>query len=144
MIVPDVNLLLYAVNPDAPPHARAKRWLDAALRGDEPVGFAWVVLIAFVRITTHARVFPSPMALDDALAIVTGWLALPVAVVIEPGAEHWRILQQLLRDARRGGNLATDAHLAALCIERGATLHSADADFTRFRGLRWENPLASE
>jgi toxin-antitoxin system PIN domain toxin len=143
VIVPDVNLLLYAVNTDAPPHAHAKRWLDAALRGDEPVGFAWVVLIAFVRITTHARVFPSPMALDDALAIVNGWLALPVAVVIEPGPEHWRILQRLLRDAQRGGNLTTDAHLAALCIERGATLHSADADFTRFRGLRWENPLAS-
>jgi toxin-antitoxin system PIN domain toxin len=111
------------------------------MTGGEPVGFAWTALLGFVRIATNPRILEQPIPLDVALEVVRLWLAQPVATVVEPGARHWPILQQLLQEAGRGGNLVTDAQLAALCIERGATLASADADFTRFRGLRYYNPF---
>lgn len=141
MIVPDTNLLLYAVDASSAHHHRARRWLDATMAGVEPVGFPWVVLLGFVRISTNPRILEQSLALHDALGVVQLWLAQPVASVVEPGPRHWDILQGLLREAGRGGNLTTDAHLAALCLERGATLASADGDFTRFRGLRFLNPL---
>lgn len=141
MIVPDTNLLVYAVHGDNPEHALAKQWLDDLLTGDELVGLPWVVVLGFVRFTTNRRVMPSPWPIEDALALVDQWYAQPVVSVIEPGDSHWRILRTLLAVSGRGGNLTTDAHLAALCIERGATLHSADSDFSRFKSLHWVNPL---
>ena len=90
----------------------------------------------------HYMVFELPLAVTTALQFVDELLASPNAVQIEPGENHWPILRTLLRDQGIAGNLTNDAHLAALCIERGATLHSADGDFSRFKGLRWENPLA--
>ncbi len=141
MIVPDTNLLVYAVHQESPEHQRARRWLDELLTGDEPVGLPWVVVLGFVRVTTNRLVMPAPWRVDDALALVDQWLAQPVVTIAEPGDAHWRVLRTLLSDGGRGGNLTTDAHLAALCIERGATLHSADGDFSRFRSLRWVNPL---
>ena len=141
MIVPDVNLLLYALNQDAPQHRRAAAWLDGMLGGDEPVGLAWFVIVGFVRIATNPRVFPRPMRVDESLSVVDGWLAQRAVSVVEPTPGHWDVLSTLLRESGTAGNLTNDAHLAALCIERGATLHSADGDFSRFRGLRWVNPL---
>jgi toxin-antitoxin system PIN domain toxin len=141
VIVVDTNLLLYAVDASSPRHALARQWLDATMQGDEPVGFAWAALLGFVRISTNPRIFEHCLPLEQALGIVSLWLQQPVATVVEPGERHWEILQTLVRDAGRGGALVTDAHLAALCIERGATLASADGDFTRFRGLRFLNPL---
>lgn len=126
VVVPDTNLLLYAVDATSPHHAGAKRWLDALLGGDEPVGFPWAVLLGFVRISMNARIMQEPLELNDALYVVSLWMHQPVVVTVKPGAEHWSILLPLLLEARRGGNLTTDAHLAALCIERGATLASAD------------------
>lgn len=142
MIVPDVNLLVYAVHQESPEHDRARRWLDELLTGDEPVGLPWVVLLGFTRITTNMRIMSAPWPIRDAVALVDRWLAQPVVTVIDPTPRHWQLLSQLLVTAGRGANLTTDAHLAALCIERGATLHSADNDFARFRTLRWVNPLA--
>jgi hypothetical protein len=141
MIVPDTNLLLYAVDASSPHHRIAHAWLDRVMNGAEPVGFAWTAVIGFVRITTNPRILEQPIPLETALQLMRRWLAQPVSTVVEPGARHWAILQQLLQEAGRGGNLVTDAHLAALCIERGATLASADADFSRFRGLRYCNPI---
>ncbi|MBL0172791.1 MAG: type II toxin-antitoxin system VapC family toxin [Gemmatimonadaceae bacterium] len=141
MIVPDVNLLLYATNRDVPQHERALRWLTDLMRGDEPVGFSWFVLVGFVRIATNARVYRAPITLAQALSTVDGWLGNRLVTIIEPSSAHWEILRDLLRESGTAGNLTNDAHLAALCIERGATLHSADGDFSRFRGLRWANPL---
>ena len=141
MVVPDTNLLVYAVHKDSPEHPRAKRWLDDLLTGDELVGLPWVVVLGFVRVTTNRHVMPNPWRIDDALALVDQWYARRVVSVVEPGDSHWRILRGLLVDTGRGGNLTTDAHLAALCIERGATLHSADTDFARFRSLNWVNPI---
>lgn len=141
MIVPDVNLLVYAVHAESAHHVLARGWLDALLSGDETVGLSWTVLTGFIRVSTNPRAIVSPMRLDRATELVDEWLARRVTSIVEPGLGHWPILRALLREAGRGGNLTTDAHLAALCIERGATLHSADGDFTRFRGLRYENPL---
>lgn len=143
MIVPDLNLLLYAVHKEGPLHARAMRWLQDILTGDEPVGLPWSVTLGFVRLTTNARIFTTPIAVGDAIGIVDGWFRQRIVSPIEPGQEHWRIVRGLLAGAGAGGNLTTDAHIAALCIERGAVLHSADADFTRFPGLRFFNPLSA-
>ena len=141
MIVPDVNMLVHTLNRDSPQCVRAGGWWRSLLNGDEPVGLPWITVVGVVRICTNPRIFPSPLALVDVLENVDEWFAQPVVSTIDPGAQHWRIMRRLLAEAGRGGNLTTDAHLAALCIERGATLHSADGDFTRFRGLRYENPL---
>ncbi|WP_309672417.1 type II toxin-antitoxin system VapC family toxin [Gemmatimonas sp.] len=141
MIIPDVNVLVYAVHAESEQHAAARAWLDKLLTGDEPVGFCWAVLAGFIRVSTNPRVVAMPARLDRATELVDLWLAQRVVSVVEPGPGHWTIMRALLREAGRGGNLTTDAHLAALCIEGGATLHSADGDFARFRGLRYENPL---
>lgn len=142
MKVVDLNLLLYAVNRDSAHHARAKAWLDRTLTDDEPVALSWVVLLGFLRVATSSRVFPEPLPPVQALAVVDGWLARPAVMQLAPGDGHWHILRELLAESGTAGNLTTDAHLAALAIEHGAELCSSDADFGRFRRLRWVNPLA--
>ena len=142
MKVVDANLLLYAVNEDAPQHARAKTWLEETLSRTEPVGFAWAVLLAFLRLSTRTAVFPKPLALEEAFALVESWLAQPCAEILEPGDDHLVLLLNFLRPLGTGGNLTSDAHLAAIAIEHGAELCSCDGDFRRFPGLRWLNPLS--
>ena len=114
MIIPDVNLLVYAVHAESEQHPAARAWLDALLTGDEPVGFSWTVLTGFIRVTTNPRVVASPARLDRATELVDLWLQQRIVSVVEPGLGHWPILRALLREAGRGGNLTTDAHLAAL------------------------------
>lgn len=143
MIVPDLNLLLYAVHRESPMHPRASRWLKDLLNGDEPVGMPWAVSLGFVRLTTSKRVFTTALDTAKALEIVDQWYARRIVTPLEPLADHWSLVRGLLTEAGTAGNLTTDAHLAALCIERGATLHTADADFGRFDGLRWMNPLTA-
>ncbi len=137
----DANLLLYAVDEASPHHERAKPWLEETLSGSETVAFAWIVLLAFVRLATNARVFEAAMTVDDALDLVDSWLEQPVATVVHPGSRHHRVLRELLAPLGTAGNLVTDAHVAALSIEHGAELCSADADFARFPRVRWINPL---
>jgi hypothetical protein len=139
----DLNLLFYAVNSDAPHHPNAKRWLETVFNEEEPLAFTWTVILGFLRMTTNPRIQPRPLSAATATAVVDGWLAQPVARVIVPGEEHWRILKSLLDETGTAGNLTTDAHLAALAIENGATLYSTDTDFQRFRPLRWMNPLTA-
>lgn len=141
MILPDVNLLLYALDSESPRHEAARTWLEKVLSGTESVVFAWVVLLAFVRLATQARVFAHPLPVEDALDVVDGWLAQPPAAVVHPSDRHPANLRALLTAAGAAGNLTNDAHLAALAIEHGATLCSSDADFSRFAGLRWHDPL---
>lgn len=136
----DANVLLYAVNQDAPNHAVARRWLDRALGGAEPVGFTWVVLLAFLRLTTRAGLFPRPLSVDEAIAVLQAWLSRPLAVVVEPTPRHLDILSGILRETGTAANLVTDAHLAAIAVEHGAEICSFDADFSRFRGVRWRPP----
>lgn len=141
MIVVDVNLLIYAVNEDAPFHKRAKSWLEGAVSGKETVGLPWAVLLAFLRLTTRAGLFQHPLEAEDAFDLVDEWLQQPAVTVVEPTARHWRTLRDLVLSLGTGGNLTSDAHLAALAIEHGADLYSTDNDFARFAGLQWRNPL---
>ena len=142
MILTDVNLLIYAVNEDAPHHRKAKAWLEAALSGTETVGLAWIVILAFLRLTTRPGIFARPLRVEHAFDLIDAWLDLPAVTIIEPTAKHARVLRNLIAPMGTGGNLTSDAHLAALAMEHGAELCSADSDFARFPRLRWRNPLA--
>jgi len=138
----DVNLLLYAVDESSPHHDRARDWLEAVLSGTETVAFSWNVLLAFLRLSTRSPVFANPLTADEALHIIDGWLAQPTVVIVHPTDRHAALLRGLLKSVGTAGNLTTDAHLAALSIEHGATLCSADADFSRFDGLARHNPFS--
>jgi toxin-antitoxin system PIN domain toxin len=138
----DTNLLLYAANRDAPQQDRCRTWLESALRGDERVAFDWIVVTGFLRISTTSRVFPQPLSVAAAVKQVREWLDAHAAGSVSPNSQHWSILEELLLATGAAGNLATDAHLAALAISHNATLVSCDNDFARFRRLKWENPLA--
>lgn len=141
MKILDANLLLYAVDIRSPRHGRARAWLQQQLSGDETIAFAWVVLLAFVRLSTNPQVFAKPLSADRALDVVDAWLEQPCVVIVHPGDRHAVVVRQLLKPFGTAGNLVNDAHLAALAIEHGAELNSCDADFSRFSGLRWVNPL---
>ena len=134
MKVPDVNLLIYAVDRRSPLHKTAVHWWNGLLSGTETVAFSWNVLLAFIRLTTNPRVVQSPLSPDEALDYVDRWLAQSVATVIEPTRRHASVLRDLLGGVGTAGNLVSDAHLAALAIEHGAELCSADRDFGRFPG----------
>lgn len=141
MKLPDVNLLIYAVDRSAPSHRAAVAWWNQLLSGRETVALSWAVLLAFVRLTTNGRVMRAPLAIDDALDYVERWLAHPLTTVADPTPRHLRVLRDLLGGLGAARNLVPDAHLAALAIEHGAELCSADHDFGRFAGLRWVDPL---
>jgi toxin-antitoxin system PIN domain toxin len=137
----DLNLLLYATNSDSSNHAHARAWLAGVMGGSEAIALPWVVILGFLRIATNPRVFARPVSLPDALRVVDGWIARPNVVVLQPAQGHWATLRSLVHASGSGGNLTTDAHLAALAIEHGCELCTTDADFGRFLGLRWRNPL---
>jgi toxin-antitoxin system PIN domain toxin len=136
----DANVLLYAVNEASDRHGRARAWLDPALAGEEPLGFTWIVLLAFLRLATHRAVFPRPLTVSDATDTVRRWLHQPAVVVVEPTARHVEVLGGLLAETGTAGNLVSDAHLAAIAVEYDAVVVSFDADFGRYRGVRWEQP----
>lgn len=138
MKLPDLNVLLYAVNRDSPQHERARRWIESSFESDETVAFAWVALLGFVRLATRRGILPAPLAIEDALEVVSSWISHPAAQIVHPGERHLSLLARLLIAADRGGNLTTDAHLAALAIEHGASLTTFDRDFARFAGLELE------
>jgi toxin-antitoxin system PIN domain toxin len=125
-------------------HAKSKQWLENCLSEGEPFAFDWTVLLAFLRISTRAGVFPRPLQLKQSFELIDLWLNQPCALILEPTSQHSAVLLDLLLPLGSGGNLISDAHLAALTIEHGATLYSADIDFSRFPGLNWINPLESE
>ncbi len=142
MRLPDVNLLVYAYDTRSPKHLAASTWLEETLSGSETVAFAWLTLLGFIRICTNRTAVGSPWSVEQSLDVVDSWLAQPIATVVHPTRRHPAVLRDLLTPLGAGGNLTSDAHLAALAIEHGATLCSHDNDFSRFAGLRWEDPLA--
>lgn len=143
MILVDANLLLYAYDSSSARHRPARGWLEDVLNGAEEVRFALVSLLAFLRISTHPRVFKRPLSVADSVGLVTAWLSLPATGVAEPTARHWAVLERLARSGQARGSLLMDAHLAALAIEHGATLCTTDRDFARFPRLRFSDPLAA-
>ncbi len=142
MKLPDVNLFLYAYDARSARNAPAREWLEETLSGRETVALAWAVLVTFIRLSTHPAVMERPFDAGAAVELVESWLAQPCATTVGPTARHPAILRDLLEPLGTAGNLTSDAHLAALAIEHGATLCSCDNDFSRFAGLRWVDPLA--
>jgi uncharacterized protein len=138
--LPDANVLLYALDDTSPRHASAKAWLDASLSESEEVGFAWVVLLAVLRLTTKPAVFAHPLRPDEAFEIIDEWLAQPCSLIAHPTIRHAALMRGFLTTAGTAGNLTTDAHLAALSVEYGAAVCSYDADFSRFPGVRLIDP----
>ena len=141
MIIPDTNLLLYAHHAGDALHHQARAWWEELANGTERVGLPWVVSTGFVRISTNPRILEQPLPTQQALEYVTEWLTRPHITPINPGSNHVPLFSQLLSQIGAGGNLVTDAHIAALAIEYQAVVHSHDQDFARFPGLRWRDPL---
>lgn len=137
----DLNLLIYAVNRDAPHHNEARRWWETCLAGPEAIAIAWVVILGFLRITTSERIMPHPLTAEEAMQLIEEWLNQPSVKVVSPTKRHWDIFRTLIAPLGTAANLTTDAHLATLAIEHGATLCSTDIDFARFQMLQWVNPL---
>ena len=140
MILPDVNLLVHAHNSDSAVHEPARLWWDRCLAGTEGVGLAWIVMLGFIRITTHPRVLLRPLPVGAVLDRIESWLRLPHVHVPQPSSRHFSGLRARLEGIGTAGNLTTDAHLATLAVQRGYVLYTTDTDFMRFLGLRWVNP----
>ncbi len=138
MRIPDANVLLYAIDSTSSHHPAARAWIENALSGTEAVGFAIVVLLAFVRISTNPRAMAAPLPPDEAFDQVEEWLAQPPSTMLHPGRRHVAIWRGLVEASGTAGNLTTDAHLSALALEHGATLASFDGDLHRFSGLSFE------
>ena len=138
----DANLLLFAADATAPSHERSAAWMEAQLNGERRVGIPWESLTAFVRISTHPRASEHPLKPMQAWSIVSDWLAAPTVWVPGPTEQHADVLGMLIGKYHLGGNLIPDAHFAAMAIEHGLEVCSADTDFARFAEIRWQNPLA--
>lgn len=141
MILIDANLLLYAFDDHSPHHATARSWLETTLSGREPAATSWTVVLAFLRLATDRRVFQRPLSIAQSIEVISGWFAGQRLTLLEPTEQHWETLRRLLLEGQSSGVLVMDAHLAALAIEHGATMASADRDFARFPGLKLLNPL---
>jgi toxin-antitoxin system PIN domain toxin len=137
----DANLLLYATDARSRFHQPARSWLLDQFSGSRRVGLPWQSLGAFVRLATHPRVASRPLAPAEAWRSVQAWLDAPVAWIPQPGEEHPAVVGELIVRHEVVGNLVPDAMLAALALEHGLTVCSADTDFARFTEVRWENPL---
>ena len=141
MIIPDINLLLYAYDASSPFHARAAAWWQGCLSGTEPVGLLPVVLFGFVRIGTNVRAFLNPLAPSEAAKHVRSWLEQPPVELLDPGPGHVECVLKLMEGLGTAGNLVTDAQIAAATLDQDAVLHTTETDFIRFGTLRWFNPL---
>ncbi len=141
MMVRDTNLLLYAYDGSFPAHAAARSWWETVMNGDEPIGLPWVVILAFVRLATHPTVAANPRAVPEVREIVESWVAAPHVRVLHGTRHTMNAFFDALESANLGGNLCTDALIAALALEAGARVFTNDRDFQRFAGLVAVNPL---
>ncbi len=141
MLLPDVNVLVYAHREDSAQHAGCREWVEAVINGNEAFGLSELVLSGFVRVVTHPKVFAKPSPLSDALEFTEQLRTRPNCIAVAPGPRHWDIFRALCTQAGAKGNLVPDAYLAAMAIEAGCEWISTDRDFSRFKGLRWRHPL---
>ena len=141
MILPDVNVLLYAFRSDSVNHAAYREWLARVVEGDEAYGMSPQVLSSVLRIATHPRIYAAPSRLEDALCFARVLLEQPTCTVVQPGPRHFSIFEGLCRQAAATGNLVRDAWLAALAVESGCEWLTTDGDYARFPGLRWRRPF---
>jgi len=142
VIVVDANLLLYSYDRLSPDHGRSAAWLERAFSGTEAVGLPWPTVLAFLRVITNRRLPGLRLGLLEAIETVEEWLAQPNVRILAPGDDYWFLLRRMILEGQAAGPLVSDAEIAALTIEYGGVLHTADRDFARFPGLRWKNPLA--
>lgn len=140
MILPDVNVLIHAHNSDSPFHDGARQWWDSCLAGTEGLALPWIVLLGFIRITTHPKILARPVDVGVVLDWVESWLALPHVHIPEPASRHFSGMREDLQQLGTAGNLTTDTYLAVLARQRGFVVYTTDRDFARFPGLRWVNP----
>lgn len=141
MILPDVNVLLYAFRPESPHHSEYRNWLETVVNGDAAYGMSPQVLSGVIRVATHPRIFARPSRLDQVTAFVSILLEQPHCQIVQPGPRHWSLFLDACRRANAAGNLIQDAWLAALAIESGCEWVTTDRDFARFEGLRWRTPF---
>ena len=141
MMLIDANLLLYAHDAGTQFRGRAKHWLEASMNRGDRIGLPWIAILAFLRIGTNVGLLRNPLSIAEAISAISEWLAYTTVSIVHPTDRHWSILSRLMTDSQVRGRLVTDAHLAALAIEHGATLCTTDRDFKRFEGLRVLNPL---
>lgn len=144
MLLIDANLLIHAYQTNSPHHERARPWLERVLSGDEPVLISLTTLLAFMRIMTDRNLHGQPMDVPTAHRHVSAWLARPNVSVAEPTPAHWPTLLSVATESQARGPILMDAHLAALAVEHGATVCTADRDFRRFKGVRVVDPLAED
>jgi toxin-antitoxin system PIN domain toxin len=142
VILPDVNVLVYAYRADALEHTRYRSWFEREIGSDAAFGLSELVLSSFVRVVTHPRVFVTPTPVEDALVFADALRGQPNCVVVSPGPRHWEIFTRLCRESSVRGNLVPDTYLAALALESGSEWITTDRDYARFAGLRWRHPLA--
>lgn len=142
MIVIDANLLIYSYDTDSPHHPKSSAWIERMLSGGEAVGLSWRTIAAFLRVVTNRRLPGKRVALENAVDTVQEWLERPNVRILVPGDIHWSLLRRMILEGGASGPLISDAQLAALTIEHGGVLYTADRDFARFPSLRWTNPLA--
>ena len=141
MIVVDANLLIYSYDTDSSDHKKSRAWVEKMFSGAEPLGLPWQTVTAFLRVVTNRRLPGSRLTVEQATGIVEEWLEQPNVRILTPGDEHWSVLKRTMVEGRASGPLVSDAELAALTVEYGGVLYTADRDFARFPGLRWVNPL---
>jgi toxin-antitoxin system PIN domain toxin len=141
LILPDINVLVYAFRKDSAGHRTYRAWLDGVVNGDAAYGMSPQVLSGLLRIVTHPRIFTRPSGIEETLKFADLLLAQPQCRIVQPGPQHWRIFSDLCRSAHASGNLVQDAWLAALAIESGCQWITADRDFARFPGLKWAPPF---
>ena len=142
MILPDANLLVYAYDQSSRRHTEASKWWENQLNGSQMIALSWVALLGFIRLLTNPRIYRDPYSPFEILEIIRSWLEQPHVKIVHPSDQHFSLLAKLIGQLGTAGNLTTDAHLAALAIERGLILQTTDADFARFQGLKWNNPLS--
>ena len=142
MVLPDVNVLVYAHREDAANHVACREWLEGVVNGDQTYAVSDLVLSGFVRVVTHPKVFKRPSNIADAFTFAEQLRDQPNCVRVEPGPRHWELFRRLCLEIGVKGNLVPDAYLAAMAIESGCEWISTDHDFSRFKGLRWRHPLA--
>lgn len=143
MIVVDANLLIYSHDTSTAEYAKSSAWLESTLSGTEPVGLSWQAVSAFLRVVTNRRLPGKRVSLQEALHAVEEWLEQPNVKILAPGNDHWPLLRRMIVDGAAAGPLVSDAEIAALTIDYGGVLYTADRGFARFPGLRWVNPLES-
>jgi uncharacterized protein len=141
VILPDINLLLYAHHAEMPEHAAARKWWEGLLNSDVRIAVPWIVTLGFLRISTNSRVFQKAPSAEAVSAAIRGWFVRPNVQPLEPGPHHYETMHRLILELGVAGPLTTDIHLVALALENRCELHSNDRDFSRFKGLKWVNPL---